>query len=526
MIILLIFSNEFLEVIEENNKVFVRNIKIGFPLKEFSTIISNYPRLKLTNFALLKSILSKVTPNPVEIGKWLPPIEVEVTKDKMSAFIYINESKEIIHNKKNEIEQQINNLLTEQKIIHGVLSIDLSKVETGKAVLVAEGTKPIKGEDAKVSYLEVPERKPVILEDGRADFYNLNFLFEIKEGSWLGEKIKAKHGIPGKNIYGDLVEAAPGKDIPLKYDRKTAIEVDEGDKIILKAKHSGVLEHRQGVVTVNRHLVIDGDVGVETGNIDFDGSVSIRGTVQNGYSVVATGDVLIEHPDGVSGAKLIQSTEGEILIRGGIFGLGKSIVQAKKSIMVKHVNEANLIAGEEIMIASYTLGSNLSANKITVDERIGKIIGGKAVAQDTIITAYSGNHLERRTELIIENVSKQETQVTIQEKAKLLKQLHDEIVHISSRLNNMILNKVQMKDNQLLALEQAGKLVEQKKQEAEQMDMEIKTLMNQFHKQAKEQIVVRKEAYPGTLIQIGRKSTLLSKQTNGVFRIENGELNV
>ena len=64
------------------------------------------------------------------------------------------------------------------------------------------------------------------------------------------------------------------------------------------------------------------------------------------------------------------------------------------------------------------------------------------------------------------------------------------------------------------------------KQEAEQMDMEIKTLMNQFHKQAKEQIVVRKEAFPGTLIQIGRKSTLLSKQTNGVFRIKNGEINV
>ncbi len=39
MVILIIFSNEFIEIIEENNKVFVKNLKVGFPLKNFDGIM-------------------------------------------------------------------------------------------------------------------------------------------------------------------------------------------------------------------------------------------------------------------------------------------------------------------------------------------------------------------------------------------------------------------------------------------------------------------------------------------------------
>ncbi len=213
----------------------------------------------------------------------------------MSASIYINETKETIRENQEAFEQQIKILLVERKIHHGLLSFDLTKVETGKSFVVAKGTDPIKGEDAKVKYLEIPERKPVIREDGRADYFDMNFIFEIKEGSWLGEKIPAQPGTPGTNIHGEPVPAPPGKDVPLKYDRKSATEVEEEGKIILRATNNGVLENRQGLISVSRHLPIEGDVGLETGNIQFDGSISIRGTVQSGFSVIATGDISIEH---------------------------------------------------------------------------------------------------------------------------------------------------------------------------------------------------------------------------------------
>lgn len=145
----------------------------------------------------------------------------------------------------------------------------------------------------------------------------MNFIFEIKEGAWLGEKTPASEGIEGIDIFGNPVTAPPGKDVPIKFDPHSAYEVEEDGKIVIRAKTTGVVEHRQGFISVNRHLPIVGDVGIETGNIQFDGSISIHGTVQNGYSVTANGDISIEGIEGVTGAKLIHSIEGDIYIRGG-----------------------------------------------------------------------------------------------------------------------------------------------------------------------------------------------------------------
>ena len=58
------------------------------------------------------------------------------------------------------------------------------------------------------------------------------------------------------------------------------------------------------------------------------------------------------------------------------------------------------------------------------------------------------------------------------------------------------------------------------------IDHEIKVLMNDLRNVGKEEIQVLKQAYPGTYIQIGKKSSILSKMTNGTFLLEFGELNV
>ena len=337
-----------------------------------------------------------------------------------------------------ERRNQIEKLLQENNIKHGILDIKIESIVSGKAVLIAQGTPPIKGDDAKVTYLQPPARKPVIREDGKADYYDMNFIYEIEEGAWLGEKIHAKPGIPGTNVYNEPVTAQNGRDVSLKYDRKSAYEVEEDGKTIIRSKISGILEDNKGIVGVNYHLPINGDVGIETGNIDFHGSISIRGTVHPGFSVVAKGDISIEGPEGVSGAKLIKSMDGDVFIRGGIFGLGQTRVEAGGNIFVKHVNDAHLVAGANVNIGFYALGSNISGHSIMVDERKGKIIGGTAIAKSTIVTAVSGNHLERRTELIINSVNKAEGMEIIQSKAALLKSMQEDILELESQVNRIL----------------------------------------------------------------------------------------
>lgn len=523
---MVVFNNDFFEITERNGKVFITTTKSGFPIKDFDAILRSFPRIKLTNFAILKSVLSKKSATPVEIGKWLPNLEVEVSRDKMTASLFINETLDFIRMNQEDIMQQINKALGENRIVHGILPIHIENIVPGKAILIAKGTPPVKGSDAKITYLQIPERKPVIREDGKADYYDLNFIFEIKEGSWLGEKILPEPGIPGQNVYGELLPATPGRDAPLRYDRKSAYEVEEEGKIVLRSSISGVLEHSQGQISVNHHLPIGGDVGVETGNLEFDGSISIRGTVQSGFSVIAKGDISIEGAEGVSGAKLIKSIDGDIYIRGGIFGLGETRVEAGGSIFVKHVNEANLNAGQDIHIGFYAIGSNLKAHSILVDERKGKIIGGTAIAKSQIVTAISGNRLERRTELIINSVNKQELYAIIQDKAAHLKALQEEITTLEDQVHQLKPILERLNTQQVAAFEQAKQNLNENKEEAMAIDHEIKVMMNDLRNVGKEEIRVTKEACPGTYIQIGKKSSILSKMTNGTFLLEFGELNV
>lgn len=526
MIYVSVFMNDFFEITEKDGKVFVTTTKSGFPIKNLDAILRNFPRIKLTNFAVLKKALSKVSATPVEVGKWLSSLEIEVSRDKMSASLFIYETLDFIRMNQEDLKQQINKALEENHIVYGFLPIHIENIVPGKALLVAQGTPPVKGNDAKITYLQKPERKPVIREDGKADYYDLNFIFEIKEGSWLGEKILPEPGIEGKNVYGEPIPTTPGRDVPLKYDHKSAYEVEEDGKIVLRSRIGGVLENSKGMLSVNHHLPISGNVGVETGNLDFDGSISVRGTIQHGFSVIAKGDISIEGSEGVSGASLIKSIDGDIYIRGGIFGLGETRVEAGGSIFVKHVNEANLYAGEDINIGFYAIGSNLKAHSILVDGRRGKIIGGTAIAKSQIVTAISGNRLERRTELIINSVNKQELYAIIQDKATHLKVLQEEIEPLEEQVNRLKPIVERLNKQQIAAFEQAKQNLNEYKEEAMAIDQEIKVMMNDLRNVGKEEIQVSKEAYPGTYIQIGKKSTILSKVTNGTFLLEFGELNV
>ena len=523
---MIIFANDFVEVTENSGKVFLNTVLPDFQMKAFDRLLRQYPRIRLTNFALLKSALKKATAEPVEIGQWLPMIEMTIAKDKMSATILLNATTEEIKNNQNKILLNLKELFEENEITHGVKEIDLHKIIPGRPHVIAEGTPAVKGDDAKITYLEIPERKPIIDNDGKADFFEMNFIFEIHKGDWLGEKVPPQPGIPGKNIMGEAVPAPSGEDFPLQYDPQAAYEVSENGKVVLYAARAGAVETQHGLLTVSNHLVIDGDVGITTGNIEFDGSVTVRGTVDSGYSVIAKGDISIESLEGITGAKLIKSENSDIYIKGGIFGLAETEIEAGGSIFVKHVNDANLYANNEIVIGYYSFGSYLAANTILLDERNGKIIGGKAVAKNAIITAISGNRLERRTELIIESLSKQEAYDHIQEKAALLKSNREEVVRLSSQVNHINQQRQKLNRQQLQTFETLEQELDKKKKYCHLIDEEIQQLMNNLKNIGKEEIFVSKLANPGTYIQVGKKTSTITKGTQGRFMIEFGELNV
>ena len=125
-----------------------------------------------------------------------------------------------------------------------------------------------------------------------------------------------------------------------------------------------------------------------------------------GDSIIASGDISIESNEGVHSAELIKSTEGDVFIKGGIFGRGITKVEAHHNIFVKHANDCTLEAKASIHIGFYSLGATIFCDELILDKRKGKIIGGKVIAVNSITAAYTGNNSERKTELIVQGIDR------------------------------------------------------------------------------------------------------------------------
>ncbi|WP_391115977.1 DUF342 domain-containing protein [Psychrobacillus sp. L3] len=523
---MIIEENKEVVLSEESGRAFI-TIKVdGYNLKKFDEVTRKHARLKVTNFMALKKAVETKSHEPIEIGSWIDSLELELSADKMQAVVTIYESQSYIQEHTAEIQSAINVLLKENNIIYGQVPIDFQKVITGKAYIVANGLPPKKGTDAMVKYLQQAEKKPEINADGKADYFDMNFIVEIKEGTWLGEKIPEQEGIEGRNILGEMMPSEKGDDVPLKYDTESAYEVEEEGKIVLRSKTNGVIGEINGVLAVQKHLVINGDVGLETGNLKFDGSIQIKGTIMPGYSIIASGDISIESNEGVNSAELIKSTEGDVFIKGGVFGKDITKIEAFKNIFIKHANGCTLEAKESVFIGFYSMGSTIFGNEILLDERKGKIIGGKAIAINSITTAYSGNSLERKTELIVQGIDRKILTENAKIKAEEMVKLQEEGTRLNFQISQLNQFKETMSKQQIAAYEQTKQKYHMMESEMKELDVEIKRILKLLRTSTDYFVNITQEANAGTVIHIGNKSTTLAKATKGKFKIENGELNV
>lgn len=498
--------------------------KSGFPIKSFDKITQEFPRLKITSFPELRRALA-TEGNESEIATYAPAIEIIVSSDKMKAEAEIYLTAKEIEEKKHELTALVAEALRTKGIQPMQTNINWSEVKTRQSFIVVEGTLPIKGADAVITYIEVPERRPVIKEDGSANYYEMNFVTPIGKGDWLGEKVPAQEGTNGTDIYGNEIMSKKGLDNKLYYDRKSVEEVQENGKIVLRAIHGGVLEFKNGVVGIGQQLVINGDVGPETGSITFDGTVVISGTVLAGYSVNATGDISVGAKEGVTNAKEVRSEQADVYIQGGVFGGGNTVIEAKGTIFIKHANECNLFA-HTIQTGLYLLGSEVIADYVYVDRNKGRIIGGNIEVKYRIECAFAGNRHERVTVLNAKGADKEALHIEVQKMAMAIKNLQKQIIQLETHIEPFEKNIETLVGPKREAYDKIHDALRKSREEVFVFDQAIQANLHIMKTAIAPQIEITREANPGVTIQIGSRTATLESPTKGVFEMIDGVLNI
>ncbi len=267
---------------------------------------------------------------------------------------------------------------------------------------VAFGTPLANGEDARVEYLykkseeEVPEVPVVEDEEGRVDYKAAHKIDNILKGTLLARKIPPTKGMKGMTVTGKATEAKDGTDIEVKLGKGVVVSPTNPDEYLADADGQVIVKDNK--ISVLALYEVAGDVNLSTGNIDFIGTVVVRGDVKDGFKVYAGEDIIVNGV--VEGAEI--KCGGKLTIGGGVSGNDKAKIICPGDAAIKYIRNAEVNVGGSLTTAQAIMHSKVTVgNKVTVAGKKGVIVGGQVIAGREVFAASMGSNFATPTEVIV-----------------------------------------------------------------------------------------------------------------------------
>lgn len=236
---------------------------------------------------------------------------------------------------------------------------------------LAKGLDPVSGTDAQIFYLFEQNYLSAgqLSADGSIDYKTRGRIPFVCAEDVLAEKIPAKSGRDGVNVFGDVVEAVPPLDMDILCDKGVALSEDGLKAVALTDGYPKV--SLDGVLSVNDAHVIRGDVDYTTGHVKFSKNVFITGTVKAGFKVEAK-DVVAREVDGG-----IIVAQGDVSIANGITN---ARISANGAVSAAYIHRSTIGCLGDMEIGKEVVESNISLEG-TFDMSRGKMLASTVSAR-------------------------------------------------------------------------------------------------------------------------------------------------
>lgn len=364
--------------------------------------------------------------------------------------------------------------------------------------VVAVGTQPVHGRDAKIEYFFNTSKnlQPKRNEDGSVDYKELNTISHVKKGDLLARLIKEDPGKSGKNVYGEEIKPRTVRSAKLQYGNKISINEEKTEIYSDVTGHANYINEK---VFVSDVYNVPADVDNSVGNIEYDGSVEIKGNVKSGFTVRATGDIIIH---GVVENAFVESG-GQIIVKQGIHGMHKGILKAHTNVMAKYIENAKVYAGGFVE-AEAILNSDVSATgEVRVKGKKGLINGGTIRAGKSIEVQYAGTEMGTFTTLEVGiDPEKKERYLELKKDVnKRSKDLEDMKVIIDNYASMLKKGEILPKDK-LLYVQNLALDYKTKKGELEPLRDEMRRIHIEMMESDRSYIAVTRTIFPGVVLSI------------------------
>lgn len=216
----------------------------------------------------------------------------------------------------------------------------LEQAAYGKPLLVAAGTEPVAGQPVRVvHHFNVNRGKPYLEMDfGRINLKELNFIENKRAGDLLAELAPPVPAVDGRKVTGEPIPAAPAAQGSLLLAGANTELSPDGARLF--AACDGNVRIAGAAILVEPVITVK-SVDFSTGNLHFDGSVVIEGGIADGFVVEAGGDIQV----GSSVGKSTLKAGGSIVLKTGINGNGKGIIECGGDLFAKYLESCTVVCG-------------------------------------------------------------------------------------------------------------------------------------------------------------------------------------
>jgi len=418
-------------------------------------------------------------------------------------------------------------LLKQHRVYHGVKEDVITQLADKpvyrEKIEVAEGVKPQNGKDAYINYFFETDQTKIRLKEGangKVNFKELNIIQNVVQNQVLAKKMPAEDGVDGKTLSGKILPARAGSDIPLPLG--TNVHVGEDQDSVL-ADINGQVLLVSGKINVEPVFTVEGDVNLKTGNIIFLGTVIITGNVEESFSVKAAGNIEVKGI--VSKAEL--DAEGDIIIYQGINGKGGGKVRAGRSLWARFIENANIEAGNMVVVTDGIINSNIDAIKsIVCQGKRASIVGGRLRAGEEINAKVLGNS-NSGTETVCEVGFDPNSKIELERFNQIKLSSEEELETLKLDLQTLINTKKQRKtlpeekEAYLQELMERRKVLTDEVKKADEGIEKIQQFMNEM--QVRGKVSASTKVWPGVKIWIRDVKEDVRKEHRGTtFILENG----
>jgi len=260
-----------------------------------------------------------------------------------------------------------------------------------KPFKVASGVDKVQGQDARIDYFFDTDylKAGDMDKEGNIDFKERGRIPKVEANILLAEKTLLKESRNGRDIFGDELFARPVIDVALKTEKGAYLSDDETK---LYSSVSGFPKlSLSGTVNVQDVFLINGDVGFETGHVNYDGNIEVKGCLKSGFRIKGHNVTIAQ----IDGGKI--TANGSVMITNG---MNNATIYSLGHVSAKFVHNSSISCLGNLNVIKEIVDSNVEISGACLINK-GEIISSQIASSNGLQVKNIGTSRTNPNKIIV-----------------------------------------------------------------------------------------------------------------------------